>query len=130
MIMPTLLVKKSGNFRNLSMEYSVMKKIESVLKPFKLDEVKEALEDEGVENVIVTDIRLFGQKKDKSAVYEDSEYVMDFLPKIKIEFMVPSEKVEKIVMLIRSLADTGRPGDGYITVYSVEDLIQMPLEED
>ena len=106
-----------------------MKKIEAVLKPFKLDEVREALSDIGVTGLTVTEVKGFGRQKGHTEVYRGAEYVVDFLPKVKLELIIEDEMVEKAVEAIRSSAHTGRIGDGKIFVSSIDDAIRIRTGE-
>ena len=106
-----------------------MKKIEAIVKPFKLDEVKEALQEVGLQGITVTEAKGFGRQKGHTELYRGAEYVVDFLPKVKIELIIEDEMVEKAVEAIRSSAQTGRIGDGKIFVSSIEDAIRIRTGE-
>ena len=106
-----------------------MKKIEAIIKPFKLDEVKEALQEVGLKGMTVTEVKGFGRQKGHTELYRGAEYVVDFLPKVKIELILEDEMVEKAVEAIRSSAQTGRIGDGKIFVSSIEDAIRIRTGE-
>jgi len=106
-----------------------MKKIEVIIKPFKLDDVKEALQDVGVQGLTVLEAKGFGRQKGHTELYRGAEYVVDFLPKIKIELVVPSERVEAAVEAIQTAARTGRIGDGKIFVSPVESVIRIRTGE-
>jgi nitrogen regulatory protein P-II 1 len=106
-----------------------MKKIEAIIKPFKLEEVKDALIKIGIGGMTVSEVRGFGQQKGETEIYRGTEYVVDFLPKIKIEVVVKDEDVEKVVETIASTARTGRVGDGKIFVIPVEDVIRIRTGE-
>ena len=93
-----------------------MKKIEAIIKPFKLDDVKEALQDVGLQGITVTEAKGFGRQKGHTELYRGAEYVVDFLPKVKIEIVLPDDMVERAVDAIRKAAQTGRIGDGKIFV--------------
>ncbi|HEX2803941.1 MAG TPA: P-II family nitrogen regulator, partial [Sphingomicrobium sp.] len=93
-----------------------MKKIEAVIKPFKLDDVKDALHEVGVSGITVTEVKGFGRQKGHTELYRGAEYVIDFLPKVKVEIVLPDELVEAAVEAIRKAAQTGRIGDGKIFV--------------
>src|SRR5690348_1490398 len=95
---------------------TILKKIEAIIKPFKLDDVVEALSEVGVEGVSVTEIRGFGRQKGRTEIYKGAEYVVDFLPKIKLEIVVPSALAEAVVNAIEKSARTGKIGDGKIFV--------------
>ena len=106
-----------------------MKKIEAIIKPFKLDDVKDALHDVGVSGITVSEVKGFGRQKGHTELYRGAEYVVDFLPKVKIELIIEDEMVEKAVEAIRSSAQTGRIGDGKIFVSSIEDAIRIRTGE-
>src|SRR4051812_7160829 len=106
-----------------------MKKIEAIIKPFKLDEVKEALHEVGIKGITVTEAKGFGRQKGHTELYRGAEYVVDFLPKVKIEVIIEDEMVEKAVEAIRTSAQTGRIGDGKIFVSSIEDAIRIRTGE-
>lgn len=106
-----------------------MKKIEAVIKPFKLDDVKEALNELGVVGMTVTEVRGFGRQKGHTELYRGAEYVVDFLPKVKIEIVLPDEAVERAVEAIRKAAQTGRIGDGKIFVSNIEGAIRIRTGE-
>ena len=106
-----------------------MKKIEAIIKPFKLDEVKEALQDVGLQGVTVLEARGFGRQKGHTELYRGAEYVVDFLPKVKIELVVPDELLTAAIDAIRNAAQTGRIGDGKIFVPPVEDAIRIRTGE-
>ena len=101
-----------------------MKKIEAVIKPFKLDEVREALSDVGVTGLTVTEVKGFGRQKGHTELYRGAEYVVDFLPKIKIEIVVADETVEAAIEAIIKAARTGKIGDGKIFVSPVEQVVR------
>jgi nitrogen regulatory protein P-II 1 len=106
-----------------------MKKIEAIIKPFKLDEVKEALQEVGLQGITVTEAKGFGRQKGHTELYRGAEYVVDFLPKVKVEVVVPDELVERAVEAIRNAAQTGRIGDGKIFIYTVEEAIRIRTGE-
>jgi nitrogen regulatory protein P-II 1 len=108
---------------------SEMKKIEAIIKPFKLDEVKEALHEIGIQGMTVTEVKGFGRQKGHTELYRGAEYVVDFLPKIKIEIAVSDEIFEKAVDAIVRAANTGRIGDGKIFVLDVEETIRIRTGE-
>jgi nitrogen regulatory protein P-II 1 len=101
-----------------------MKKIEAIVKPFKLDEVKEALQGVGIQGMTVTEVKGFGRQKGHTELYRGAEYVVDFLPKIKIELVVSDELADKAVEVIVEAANTGRIGDGKIFVLDIEEAIR------
>ena len=102
-----------------------MKKIEAIIKPFKLDDVKEALQEIGLQGITVVEARGFGRQKGHTELYRGAEYVVDFLPKVKIEVIVMDDMVEKTIEAILGAAQTGRIGDGKIFVLPVEDVIRI-----
>jgi len=106
-----------------------MKKLEAIVKPFKLDEVKEALQGIGIQGMTVTEVKGFGRQKGHTELYRGAEYVVDFLPKIKIELVVPDELADKAVSAITEAANTGRIGDGKIFVFQVEEAIRIRTGE-
>jgi len=106
-----------------------MKKIEAIIKPFKLDEVKEALQEAGLQGITVTEAKGFGRQKGHTELYRGAEYVVDFLPKVKIEVVVAEQSVDAAVEAIRDAAQTGRIGDGKIFVSSVEQVIRIRTGE-
>ena len=106
-----------------------MKKIEAIIKPFKLDEVKEALHEVGVSGITVTEAKGFGRQKGHTELYRGAEYVVDFLPKVKVEIVLTDELVEKAVEAIRNAAQTGRIGDGKIFVSNVEEAVRIRTGE-
>jgi nitrogen regulatory protein P-II 1 len=106
-----------------------VKKIEAIIKPFKLDEVKEALHDVGVSGITVTEARGFGRQKGHTELYRGAEYVVDFLPKVKIEIVINEDRVEASVEAIQKAARTGRIGDGKIFVLNVEEAIRIRTGE-
>ncbi len=106
-----------------------MKKIEAIIKPFKLDDVKEALQEIGLQGITVVEARGFGRQKGHTELYRGAEYVVDFLPKVKLEVIVPDDKVETTIEAIVGAAQTGRIGDGKIFVLPVEDVIRIRTGE-
>ena len=106
-----------------------MKKIEAIIKPFKLDEVREALSEIGVTGLTVTEVKGFGRQKGHTELYRGAEYVVDFLPKVKVEVVVADSLTEKVIEAIVSAARTGKIGDGKIFVYSVEQVIRIRTGE-
>ena len=106
-----------------------MKKIEAVIKPFKLDEVREALSEIGVTGMTVTEVKGFGRQKGHTELYRGAEYVVDFLPKVKIEIVVADKDVEQAIEAIIKAARTGKIGDGKIFVTSVEQVIRIRTGE-
>jgi len=106
-----------------------MKKVEAIIKPFKLEEVKDALIKIGIHGMTVSEVRGFGRQKGETEIYRGTEYVVDFLPKIKIEVVVKDDEVEKVVETIANTARTGRVGDGKIFVIPIEDVIRIRTGE-
>jgi len=106
-----------------------MKKIEAIIKPFKLDEVKEALSGIGVQGMTVTEVKGFGRQKGHTELYRGAEYVVDFLPKIKLEIAVSDDLVDKVVQTVAQAANTGRIGDGKIFVLPIEEVIRIRTGE-
>lgn len=106
-----------------------MKKIEAIIKPFKLDDVKEALHDVGVTGLTVLEAKGFGRQKGHTELYRGAEYVVDFLPKVKIELVVDDNTLEKVVEAIRDAANTGRIGDGKIFVSTIDEAIRIRTGE-
>jgi nitrogen regulatory protein P-II 1 len=107
-----------------------MKQITAVIKPFKLDEVREALADVGVNGLTVTEVKGFGRQKGHTELYRGAEYVVDFLPKVKVEAVVPDELVERAIEAITKAARTGKIGDGKIFVQPVEQVIRIRTGEE
>jgi nitrogen regulatory protein PII len=106
-----------------------MKKIEAIIKPFKLEEVKDALGEIGVEGMTVTEVKGFGRQRGHTEIYRGSEYTVDFLPKIKIELVLPDEKLEDAIGAIVHSAKTGKIGDGKVFVSNVEEAVRIRTEE-
>jgi len=116
-----VLMQKTGQL--------VMKKIEAIIKPFKLDEVRDALAEVGVEGMTVSEVKGFGRQKGHTEIYRGSEYNVDFLPKIKLELVVADENVQTGLDAITKAAKTGKIGDGKLFVTSVEEAIRIRTEE-
>jgi len=106
-----------------------MKKIEAIIKPFKLDEVKEALHEVGLQGITVLEAKGFGRQKGHTELYRGAEYVVDFLPKVKIEIVLEDNQVERAVEAIQQAARTGRIGDGKIFVSSIEEAVRIRTGE-
>ena len=106
-----------------------MKKIEAIIKPFKLDEVKESLHEIGVSGITVTEARGFGRQKGHTELYRGAEYVVDFLPKVKLEVVVEDEQADRVVEAVASAAQTGRIGDGKIFVTPIESAVRIRTGE-
>jgi nitrogen regulatory protein P-II 1 len=107
----------------------VMKKIEAIIKPFKLDEVKEALHEVGLKGITVIEAKGFGRQKGHTELYRGAEYVVDFLPKIKIEVVLEDNQLERAIEAIQQAAQTGRIGDGKIFISTIEDTIRIRTGE-
>ncbi len=106
-----------------------MKKIEAIIKPFKLDDVRDQLFDIGIRGLTVTEVKGFGRQKGHTELYRGAEYVVDFLPKVKVEVVVEADRVEEVVQAIIAAARTGRIGDGKIFVSPVEVAVRIRTEE-
>ncbi len=106
-----------------------MKKIEAIIKPFKLEEVKDALGEIGIEGMTVTEVKGFGRQKGHTEIYRGSEYTVDFLPKIKIELVISDDKAEDAVAAIVKAARTGKIGDGKVFVSTIEEAVRIRTEE-
>ena len=106
-----------------------MKKIEAIIKPFKLDEVKEALQEVGLQGITVTEAKGFGRQKGHTELYRGADYVVDFLPKVKVEVVLPDDLVERAVEAIRNAAQTGRIGAGKIFISTVEEALRIRTGE-
>ncbi len=106
-----------------------MKKVEAIIKPFKLDEVKEALHAIGIQGITVSEVKGFGRQKGHTELYRGTEYVVDFLPKIKMEIVVKDELVAKVVETVVEAARTGRIGDGKVFVLSVDEVVRIRTGE-
>jgi nitrogen regulatory protein P-II 1 len=106
-----------------------MKKVEAIIKPFKLDEVKDGLNEIGIQGMTVTEVKGFGRQKGHTELYRGAEYVIDFIPKIKIEIVTSDNLVQKVVNTIERVAKTGKIGDGKIFVYPIEDIVRIRTGE-
>ena len=106
-----------------------MKKVEAIIKPFKLDEVKDALSEVGVQGMTVTEVKGFGRTGGKREVYRGSAYVVDFVPKVKVEVVVPDELVGPLIEAVQAAAHTGRIGDGKIFVSPIEEAVRIRTNE-
>ena len=106
-----------------------MKKIEAIIKPFKLEEVKDALGDMGIEGMTVSEVKGFGRQKGHTEIYRGSEYTVDFLPKVKIELVLPDERIPKAIEVIIKSAKTGKIGDGKIFVLGIEEAVRIRTDE-
>lgn len=127
--MPAEVLVSPGFGSNAGYGRKVMKKIEAVIKPFKLDEVKEALQEIGLQGITVTEAKGFGRQKGHTELYRGAEYVVDFLPKVKIELVIEDSMLDKAIEAIKSAAHTGRIGDGKIFIVPVEDAIRVRTGE-
>jgi nitrogen regulatory protein P-II 1 len=108
---------------------AIMRKVEAIIKPFKLDEVKEALNEIGIQGITVSEVKGFGRQKGHTELYRGAEYVVDFIPKIKMEIIVADEAATKVVEVIGEAAKTGRIGDGKIFVTSVDEVVRIRTGE-
>ncbi|OCG27756.1 transcriptional regulator [Gilliamella sp. wkB108] len=106
-----------------------MKKVEAIIKPFKLDDIREALADQGITGMTVTEVKGFGRQKGHTELYRGAEYMVDFLPKVKIELVVSDDILEMCIETIMKTAQTGKIGDGKIFVYNVEQVIRIRTGE-
>lgn len=106
-----------------------MKKIEAIIRPFKLDEVKEALVEEGIKGLTITEVRGYGRQKGHTETYRGSEYRIEFIPKIKIEIVVEDNKADSVIEAILRSAKTGQVGDGKIFISNIEEVIRIRTEE-
>lgn len=107
-----------------------MKKIEAIVKPFKLDDVKEALNDIGITGMTISEVKGYGRQKGHKEIYRGAEYVVDFIPKTKIEIVVGADQVDKVVSVIRESANTGKIGDGKIFVLPIERIVRVRTGEE
>jgi nitrogen regulatory protein P-II 2 len=114
---------------NLTGELLIMKFVTAIIKPFKLDEVREALSAIGVQGITVTEVKGFGRQKGHTELYRGAEYVVDFLPKVKIEAAVKDEQLDQVIEAIEKSASTGKIGDGKIFVFDVEQVIRIRTGE-
>src|SRR4249919_1445372 len=110
-------------------DFSAVKKIEAIIKPFKLDDVKDALHEVGVTGITVTEVKGFGRQKGHTELYRGAEYVVDFLPKVKIEAAIKSEILEQVIEAIEKAANTGKIGDGKVFVFDLEQAIRIRTGE-
>jgi nitrogen regulatory protein P-II 1 len=106
-----------------------MKKLEVIIKPFKLDNVREALSDIGITGMTVTEVKGFGRQKGHTELYRGAEYVVDFLPKVKIEIVIAEEQLEQCIEIVKNSAHTGKIGDGKIFVSSIEKVVRIRTGE-
>ncbi len=106
-----------------------MKKIEAIIKPFKLDDVKEALNELGIKGMTVSEVKGYGRQKGHKEIYRGAEYVVDFIPKVKLEIVIDSPQVDEVVESIRQAANTGKIGDGKIFVLPIEEVVRVRTGE-
>ncbi|MDG1892741.1 MAG: P-II family nitrogen regulator [Verrucomicrobiota bacterium] len=106
-----------------------MKKIEAIIKPFKIDEVRQALSDEGVVGMSVSEVKGFGRQKGHKEIYRGSEYKVDFLPKLKVEMVLPDDKVDQVIQAILKSANSNKIGDGKIFILPVDEAIRIRTNE-
>ncbi len=106
-----------------------MKKVEAIIKPFKLEEVKDALHEIGIEGMTITEVKGFGRQKGHTEIYRGSEYTVDFLPKIKVEIVLPDNRLDAAVIAIVKAAKTGKIGDGKVFVSTIDDAVRIRTEE-
>jgi len=111
------------------LRHMALKKIEAIIKPFKLEEVKEALTEAGIEGMTATEVKGFGRQKGHTEIYRGSEYTVDFLPKVKLEIVLPEASVPKAVAAILKAAKTGKIGDGKIFVLPLDEVIRIRTED-
>ena len=106
-----------------------MKKIEAIIKPFKLDDVKEALNQIGIQGMTISDVKGYGRQKGHKEIYRGAEYVVDFIPKIKVELVIEDDRTEQVIQTIQDAANTGKIGDGKIFVLSIEEAVRVRTGE-
>jgi nitrogen regulatory protein P-II 1 len=106
-----------------------MKKIEAIIKPFKLDDIKEALNEIGIQGMTISEVKGYGRQKGHKEIYRGAEYVVDFIPKIKIEIVVAADRADQVVQIIREAANTNKIGDGKIFVIPVEEAVRVRTGE-
>ncbi len=106
-----------------------MKKVEAIIKPFKLDDVKEALNEIGIQGMTISEVKGYGRQKGHKEIYRGAEYVVDFIPKIKIDIVVEADRADEVVETIQNAANTGKIGDGKIFVFSVETALRVRTGE-
>ena len=106
-----------------------MQKVEAIIKPFKLDEVKEALNAIGIQGITVSEVKGFGRQKGHTELYRGAEYVVDFLPKIKVEVIIPDDMLDKVIDSVQGAANTGRIGDGKIFIIPIVDAVRIRTGE-
>lgn len=125
LIFASIPVSKTNSNENRK----TMKKIEAIIKPFKLDEVKEALQEVGIQGITVTEAKGFGRQKGHTELYRGAEYIVDFLPKVKVEVVLPEGNVERAIDAIQNAARTGKIGDGKIFVSTIDEAIRIRTGE-
>ena len=106
-----------------------MKKIEAIIKPFKLDDVRQALNDIGIQGMTITEVKGYGRQKGHKEIYRGAEYLVEFMPKIKLEIVVSTDRVQEVIDTVRNAANTGKIGDGKIFVISLERVIRVRTGE-
>ncbi|MCF8036389.1 MAG: P-II family nitrogen regulator [Desulfobacteraceae bacterium] len=106
-----------------------MKKIEAIIKPFKLDDVRQALNDMGIQGMTITEVKGYGRQKGHKEIYRGAEYLVDFMPKIKLEIVIPAERTDEVINAVRAAANTGKIGDGKIFVIPLERVIRVRTGE-
>ena len=106
-----------------------MKKIDAIIKPFKLDDVKEALNEIGIQGMTITEVKGYGRQTGHKEIYRGAEYIVDFIPKIKIEIVVEAQRADEVVQRIQEAANTGKIGDGKIFVYAIEEVLRVRTGE-
>jgi nitrogen regulatory protein P-II 1 len=122
-------VVKNINIVMAGKSLAALKKIEAIIRPFKLEEVKEALVEEGVRGLTISEVRGYGRQKGHTETYRGSEYRIEFIPKIKIEVVVEDSKLDKVVDAILKSAKTGQVGDGKIFIYDIDEVIRIRTDE-
>jgi nitrogen regulatory protein P-II 1 len=127
--LPLPTFSRSSHIKQADKEVDAMKLVEAIIKPFKLDEVKDALNEIGIEGITVSEVKGFGRQKGHTELYRGAEYVVDFIPKIKMEIAVSDEMVNKVVETIQNSAKTGRIGDGKIFIISLEEAVRIRTGE-
>ena len=129
LLCPNVALRELAVLRSGVYSLAFMKKVEAIIKPFKMEDVKEALLESGIEGMTVTEVKGFGRQKGHTEIYRGSEYTVDFLPKVKFEVVVPDESVTTVVQAIIKAARTGKIGDGKVFVLEIEDAIRIRTEE-
>ncbi len=114
---------------SLLLRENQVKKIDAIIKPFKLDEVKDALAEVGIESMTITEVKGFGRQKGHTEIYRGSEYTVDFLPKVRVEIVLPDDRVEDAIYAIVTSARTGKIGDGKVFISNVEAAVRIRTEE-